>query len=552
MAVPSYTTDLATTSADTTKGTIYRQDSTTALTTTGCLGTLTWGEPTGSAAGGLPTQDTDYFILGVATADKSFNATSVGGLGVGTTNAASLPTDGAFLFWSMFTCPNSIANQASGGIQVVIGNTLANYKRFYVAGDDTHPYGGWRCYAVNPSVTSSLDYGSPTSTTQYFGVVYNVDNAVSKGQPAALGAIRFGRCYTLCTGGESANYATFAGAYTFNNYNDGTNGWNRLGLVQYDSGTYKMQGLFQMGSSGATVDFRDSNKNIVIQNTEFVTSNFNTFEVQNASSRVDMTAISITALGTVSKGRWVTTDNATQNITNCTFTDMGTFAYASNSILTRDTYRSCGLVTQNGATLTGCTFDTPSGTALLSNNPAAISSCTFTSTGTGHAIELTSACAGNSYSFSGNNFTGYASTDGSTGNEVIYNNSGGAVTINYSGGSGVISVKNGAGASTSVASSVTLTIEIRDSDDGTLITKNCEVTIVKVSDESVLFHEDDILDGSTVYSYSSGSGTDVYINVLNIGDSSKRYQNKTVFISLPSGSETSKVFLDIDRIYSNP
>src|SRR3989339_768329 len=118
MTAPVYATDLATTTADTTKGTIYRQDSTSALTTTGCLGTLTHGEPTGSTAGGLPTQDTDYFILGVATADKSFNATGVGGLGAGTTNAASLPTDGAFLFWQMFTAPNSVADQASGGIQV--------------------------------------------------------------------------------------------------------------------------------------------------------------------------------------------------------------------------------------------------------------------------------------------------------------------------------------------------------------------------------------------------------------------------------------------------
>jgi len=214
----------------------------------------------------------------------------------------------------------------------------------------------------------------------------------------------------------------------------------------------------------------------------------------------------------------------------------------------------CDQIAQNGATLNNVTV---SGTlhataALLSNDPSKISNSTFVSSGTKHAIELTAACAGQSYSFTGNIFTGYATSDGSTGNEVLYNNSGGAVTINHSGTTGTISVRNGAGASTTVAVSTTLTIEIRDSDDGTLITKDCEVTVVKVSDESTLFQEDGITDGITSYSYSTGAGTAVYINVLNVGDSSKRYQNKVVFLTLSASSETAKVFLDTDRIYSNP
>ena len=208
----------------------------------------------------------------------------------------------------------------------------------------------------------------------------------------------------------------------------------------------------------------------------------------------------------------------------------------------------CDQIAQNGATLNNVTV---SGTlhataALLSNDPSKISNSTFVSSGTKHAIELTAACAGQSYSFTGNIFTGYATSDGSTGNEVIFNNSGGAVTINHSGTTGVISVKNGDGASTSVAVSAVLTIEIRNSDDGNLITQNCEVTVVRASDEYVFFHEDDITDGSTAYSYSSGSGTAVYINVLNVAG----YQNKTVYQTLAASNETAKVFLDTDRIYS--
>ena len=72
--------------------------------------------------------------------------------------------------------------------------------------------------------------------------------------------------------------------------------------------------------------------------------------------------------------------------------------------------------------------------------------------------------------------------------------------------------------------------------------------MVKVSDESVLFHEDGIVDGISAYDYNSGSGTAVYINVLNVAG----YQNKTVYQTLSASSETAKVFLDTDRIYSNP
>ncbi|MFZ2202241.1 MAG: hypothetical protein WAV56_02480, partial [Microgenomates group bacterium] len=109
--------------------------------------------------------------------------------------------------------------------------------------------------------------------------------------------------------------------------------------------------------------------------------------------------------------------------------------------------------------------------------------------------------------------------------------------------------KTGAPAATvTVSNPTTLTIEVRNSDDGNLILVDCEVTVVKVSDESVLFHEDGIVDGITAYDYNSGSGTAVYINVLNVTG----YQNKTVYQTLSASSETAKVFLDTDRIYSNP
>ncbi len=82
----------------------------------------------------------------------------------------------------------------------------------------------------------------------------------------------------------------------------------------------------------------------------------------------------------------------------------------------------------------------------------------FESAGTGHAIELGPNTPA-TITLRGHEYVGYATSNGSTGNEVFYNNSGKAITINlvdHVGGTG--SVRNGTGASTTVQVSVSLAI----------------------------------------------------------------------------------------------
>lgn len=107
----------------------------------------------------------------------------------------------------------------------------------------------------------------------------------------------------------------------------------------------------------------------------------------------------------------------------------------------------------------------------------------FTSAGTGHAIEFGPNTPA-TITLTGQSYTGYAGSDGSTGNEVIYNNSNKAITINISGGGDTPTIRNGTGASTTVVNTVTLTVTSQDKSavaipytkvrieetDGTLIT----------------------------------------------------------------------------------
>ncbi len=213
-----------------------------------------------------------------------------------------------------------------------------------------------------------------------------------------------------------------------------------------------------LGSITTSVDFRDSNRVIVIDNTRNVLSSFNRIEINDDLSNVEWTAINISAIGTVAKGEFEAIDDATIDFDTCVFTDMSTFIFQAKSTLLDCTWRRCALITQGGGSFTNCIFDLPTGAvALLSDDIEEITGCTFNSDGTGHAIELTSAHAGQTVSLTDCTFVGYASGNGTT-DAVIYNNSGGAVTITTSGVTGTVSYLNGASASTTISSSVPLSV----------------------------------------------------------------------------------------------
>ena len=548
MAAASYTTDLASiTLAD------------VASAETASLGTVTWSEPTGATAGGVATAETDYFIHSTGCISKTFNATGLGGLGVTTGSAATIPTDGAVYIWMYFAAPNAVSSKATGGIQMIVGSSSAAYNKYYVAGADTYTYGGWVCYPVNPTITPSATQGTPTSTRQYFGWVANVANAVSKGNPFGIDVMRYGRGTLQVTAGDLANgYATFAGAASTNDLNSGT--FNRWGILSFVDGGYKFQGHLLMGTAGTAVDFRDSNRSITIQNTEFVTSAFNLFEVRNASSRVDWTGISITALGTVARGNFIATDNATINKSSCTFTDMGTFSYQSLSTITSTIYRRCGTVTQGGATFTGCTFDKPNTTSAVNvSSPAAlglITNTTFNSSGTGYAITLTGTAA--DCTLTGVNFNGYAASNGTTGNEAIFvNMAAGTMTINITGGGNTPSIRT-AGATVNISNSKTFTV--------TNVIQDSEVRIYRQSDLTELGGVENVASSPTgavnvtvstdpdnagrfrvAYSYAYTVDTPIYVVVLN-----NNYQALRPSFTLKSTDTSLQVTQITDRQYLNP
>lgn len=452
MAAPSYTTDL-----------------TTIVDFDGTPSSPTVSEPSSVwTAGRTPVVDTDFPIQSSNHASLTMNTT--GKAGVLCSNASSFSwTSGDYLFgWVIWLAPGAIATKANGGLAMLCGSGVGDYKIFYVGGNSSgsYPYGGWQNFAVDPTMTGSeSNVGSPTA---YYivGAGANVLSAVSKGNPLGFDVFRYGRGELRVAEGQAGNYADFAGMASAN---DATSA--RWGLFQAIAGGYKFKGLMILGY-GALTNFTDSNKSIVIDDTEWVAANFNRIEIRNASSAINWTNISISALGTVSKGEFEAVDNATLNLSSCTFTDMSTFIFQSNSTVTDSTFRRCGQITSGGATFDGCLItNSTAAVSVSASSPSDIedfTDCTFVSDGSNHAMDLGTVSSTVSYNWN-NSLSGYAGSDGSTGNEAIKVNVASSQTLTINVGAGYTSpsiYNTGPGTVSVVSGQVTTTVTVKDLSTG--------------------------------------------------------------------------------------
>lgn len=200
-------------------------------------------------------------------------------------------------------------------------------------------------------------------------------------------------------------------------------------------------------------------------------------------------------------------------------------------------FQGCPSFTQNGATITGCQFVNTTVTSATLAGMALISGCSFTkTTGTQHAIEV-SGPAG-TVALTGVTFTGYASTNGSTGNEAIYVNiASGTVTINVSGGN-TPSIRT-AGATVVVNNNITITLtglknpsEVRVFDAGTQTERS------GTGNENVT---------SGTHAFSVPASTPIDISILSLG-----YQNMRILAYSSATSATIPISQVIDRQYQNP
>lgn len=120
-------------------------------------------------------------------------------------------------------------------------------------------------------------------------------------------------------------------------------------------------------------------------------------------------------------------------------------------------FTSCPTIYTNGATVQDATLTNSKVFVSSPANAALISNSSFTkTTGTNHALEIGGSVS--NITLSGLTFTGYAASDGSTGNEAIFVNiASGNITIGIAGGGTTPSIRT-AGAVVNVSSGATITV----------------------------------------------------------------------------------------------
>lgn len=486
------------------------------------------------------------------------------------TLTASLNLTNEHIFvWMMVTTVGKLATKAAGGMRIRIEDGSANWREWYVAGGDTYK-GGWKNFAVEANGGWTTQSATPPDIAAItkVGVAFLMGVSVTGNITNCFwDVLRYGSGLKI-TGGTSGTPGNFQDIITAENVST-----NFYGILRNEGGILFCSGELVFGdtTSGDTY-FTDTGQVIVFEDKPV---NTNLYKIKTQGNATGTTQIKFgtkigtleTAVGNAGCTFRSANKTATPFQIDCLQSNVGVWGFYGC------TFQNGGLtkfdkVSTNTAELISCSWSnmdqaqvadsfvrncifsgyTPDTIgALLWNSSIDIKKCQFLAntdvTNNPAAIEH-SAQGSFTYTdltFSGNdydiNYTAAASS--------------GVLTILKSGTSNPTTSKilNATGNSVSIEASTTLNIYIADS-EGVTITGNCEVTVVRNSDDVVLFTEDNIVDGATAYNYTTGGGTVVYINVHNVDG----YLNRTVNnYTLPSsGTVDLSIQLDEDRFYSNP
>lgn len=439
-----------------------------------------WAELSGHTSGAAPSADTENYLqnsISVSQATGQATGTNAG-MECDYGSTITWTAGWVIMAWQYYTAPTNIQTWASGGMRIGVGSSSGNMNYWNAMGDNFagSPYACWQNTAIDPSDPTGATFsnlavdgtadGSPTAgSVRVFGSLPNVRAKISKGSPHACDIIRYGRGEIYATG----TGATFSGYATAN---DGSTA--RWGLFQAVQGGYKWKGLFSFGQSATSVTFSDSNKTIFVDDTPRVRPTFNKIEVNNASSSVTLTGITIQGVGTsitgsapVSPGDFEMIDSATLSMTGCNYIDLGTFIFdasTNSNTITGCVFRRCQKVTQGGATITGGTFDSCSDTiALAVDTLGSVTGNHFVSSGTGHAVDLGTISTDTTLTWN-NTESGYAIQTGTAANRTILVNvtTGNTLTINVSPGASSPTYYNTGSGTVNVQSSISIDIHVED------------------------------------------------------------------------------------------
>lgn len=323
--------------------------------------------------GGAPAFGADFGMQGAGCWDKAASNAERAILTNNAPGAGSVAAGVHIFQWGFVGTPGVLDTLVNRGVYVIGGTASTAYFQYHVDGLDTLGAQGrvGKCYVYvyDSAAAAQLDRvpyrtltGTPGATPTEFGYGINT-TATVKSSNFGQDAHRYGTGAYL-TAGElvsagdgSDDPCTFAG---FNvQSDDNTNRWGILTAI--GPGSYELQGKFAIGQNNTPTAtlcrFRDSDKSITIVDTVHSEADFTEFIFDHASTRVEWNNINITAAGGWNKGDiTVTANDPDVFFTGGTLTGLGVSTLQVSTTADGTTWRACGEVTANGATLANSTI----------------------------------------------------------------------------------------------------------------------------------------------------------------------------------------------------
>lgn len=514
----------------------------------------------GGAGSGV---ETDIIYQGAAAISRKVTAA---GFFSSTGASRNLTTTGRRTWLAKVWLTNYSSLATTGNIlEVRVGSGTGAYYS-YTVGSPTVAYpakGGWAILAIDPNIAAHRDatVGSPNiAACSYFAAFATC--STSKVENLVFDAIDVGYGLYLTGGDGGDTDGVFADFVTDD---EGSLSTGRFGYVTTQSGVLFVYGQLVIGATSASgtftaaaTGFTDSAAAVVWPEHK-AAAGFSgaVLHLGNASTLINLTRCTLSSRGTVAgeDTRAVLTVVGTSGALSVVGGSVSNFAsltLTSGATLDGVVISLCGQIAAAGANLSNSSVQNSTAPSALLWNIATdtnglLNAMSFASAGTGHAIEL-GASTPSAISFSGHDYSGYAVVDGTTGNEVLYNNSGTAITISIVGGGEVPTVRNGAGASTVIvqATNVTLT-GLRDNTEVRVYDQTTPVPNELAGIENATAGTTD----DRSFSFSLSSGTIVDIAVFNetfILPPNNRIED----FEVPSNDTSIPISQVRDRNYLNP
>lgn len=420
-------------------------------------GSLTTGNiPSGGAAAAA---NTDIFLQGSQSLGKRITVTATTE-GFALVDGADNDCSAAGVHVGMWIWITHYSIMDDLRVALCTGTTPAsNYKYWTVPLTEIPALGGWKRVWVENGVGGTTGAGTyTTSQTRCYGAMVSF-SATPGGNAANL--IVDSADYT--DGAAALSLTGTSGLWTDFTTSD-ENSSNQYGVFRKVGGVYNCFARVKLGTSSSLV-FNDSNFVIIFPQQSLVADSFMgiTIDLQHASTNIDWANASISSSGSKQGDLVVSGTSGTFDAVNVTMAGIRIITLTSACSLSGCLISNSGLITLAGADITNSTIVNSTGSvAVLAASPAgaaAVTNTTFTSDGTGHGMEIGGTAA--NITFTNLTWSGYASSDGSTGNEAVFVNiGGGSMNLTISGGT-TPSIKTAGCAVTVISGAVSATVTVK-------------------------------------------------------------------------------------------